>query len=135
MLRLWVRHLAASATGHAAQSMHIGTDDCFPAPEAPDARNLLEGLLRLYTQGAHAPIPLFPRTSLAFAEARFKGRKPKERPEALMQAMRQWEGGYMVSPERDDPHLAFLFRDTEPDWECFADVAEEIYGPILGGAE
>jgi len=135
MLRLWVRHLAASAAGHAAQSMHIGTDDCFPAPEAPEARNLLEGLLRLYTQGVHAPIPLFPRTSLAFAEARFKGRKPKERPEALMQAMRQWEGGYMVNPERDDPHLAFLFRDAEPDWERFADVAEEIYGPILGGAE
>ena len=135
MIRLWVRHLAASATGHAAQCMHIGTDDCFPAPEAPDARNLLEGLLRLYAQGMRAPIPLFPRTSLAFAEARFKGRKPKERPEALMTAMRQWEGGYMVSPERDDPHLAFLFRDSGPDWERFADVAEEIYGPILGGAE
>jgi exodeoxyribonuclease V gamma subunit len=135
MLRLWVRHLAASATGHAAQSMHIGTDDCFPAPEAPDARNLLEGLLRLYTQGMRAPIPLFPRASLAFAEARFTGRKPKERPEALVQAMRQWEGGYMVNPERDDPHLAFLFRDVEPDWERFADVAEEIYGPILGGTQ
>jgi exodeoxyribonuclease V gamma subunit len=135
MLRLWVRHLAASASGLAARSMHIGTDECFPAPEAPDARNLLEGLLRLYTQGMRAPIPLFPRASLAFAEARFTGRKPKERPEALQQAMRQWEGGYMVSPERDDPHLAFLFRDAEPDWERFADVAEEIYGPILGGAE
>ena len=135
MLRLWVRHLAASATGHAAQSMHIGTDECFPAPEAPDARNLLAGLLRLYAQGMRAPIPLFPRTSLAFAEARFTGRKPKERPEALMQAMRQWEGGYMVNPERDDPHLAFLFRDAAPDWERFADVAEEIYGPILGGAQ
>ncbi|MDY0307883.1 MAG: exodeoxyribonuclease V subunit gamma, partial [Desulfovibrionaceae bacterium] len=135
MLRLWVRHLAASAAGHAIQSMHIGTDDCFTAPEAPDARNLLEGLLRLYTQGMRAPIPLFPRASLAFAEARFKGRKPKERPEALQQAIRHWEGGYMVSPERDDPHLAFLFRDAEPDWERFADVAEEIYAPILGGAE
>ncbi|KAF5054670.1 RecBCD enzyme subunit RecC [anaerobic digester metagenome] len=135
MLRLWVRHLAASASGFAARSMHIGTDDCFPAPEAPDARKLLEGLLRLYTQGMRAPIPLFPRASLAFAEARFKGRKPKERPEALVQAMRQWEGGYMVNPERDDPHLAFLFRDAEPDWERFADVAEEIYGPMLGGAQ
>jgi exodeoxyribonuclease V gamma subunit len=135
MLRLWVRHLAASATGLAPLSMHIGTDDCFPAPEAPDARNLLEGLLRLYTQGMRAPVPFFPRASLAFAEARFAGRKPKERPEALMQALRQWEGGYMVNPERDDPHLAFLFRDAEPDWERFADVAEEIYGPILGGAQ
>ncbi|WP_028578441.1 exodeoxyribonuclease V subunit gamma [Desulfomicrobium escambiense] len=135
MLRLWVRHLAASAAGHAVQSIHIGTDDCFTAPEAPGARNMLEGLLRLYTQGMRTPIPLFPRTSLAFAEARFTGRKPKERPEALMQALRQWEGGYMVSPERDDPHLAFLFRDVEPDWERFADVAEEIYGPILGGAQ
>lgn len=135
MLRLWVRHLAATASGLAARSTHIGTDDCFPAPEAPDARSLLTGLIRLYARGMRAPLPLFPRASLAFAEARFTGRKPKERPEALMQAMRQWEGGYMVSPERDDPHLAFLFRDAEPDWERFADVAEEIYAPILGGAE
>jgi len=135
MIRLWIRHLAASAAGHAALSMHIGTDDCFPAPEAPHARKLLEGLLQLYTQGMRSPIPLFPRTSLAFAQARFNCRKPKERPEALMLAMRQWEGGYMVNPERDDPHLAFLFRDAEPDWERFADVAEKIYAPILGGAE
>jgi len=135
MLRLWVRHLAASAAGHAARSMHIGTDDCFSAPEATDAKNLLDGLLRLYTLGMGSPQPIFPRTSLAFAEARFTGRKPKERPEALQQAMRQWEGGYMVSPERDDPHLAFLFRDAEPDWERFADLAEEIYAPILGSAQ
>jgi len=135
MLRLWVRHLAASASGLAPRSTHIGTDDCFPAPEAPDARNLLERLMRLYTQGMRAPLPFFPRTSLAFAQARFKGRKPKERREALMQAMRHWVGGYMVSPERDDPHLAFLFRDVEPDWEEFADVAEEIYAPLLGGAD
>jgi len=135
MLRLWVRHLAASTAGHAVQSIHIGTDDCFPAPKTPDARNLLQGLLRLYSQGMRAPIPLFPRTSLAFAEARFNARKPKERPEALMQAMRQWEGGYMVCPEREDPHLAFLFRDSGPDWEHFADVAEEIYGPILKGGD
>jgi len=114
--------------------VHIGTDDSFPAPEAADARSLLEGLLRLYTQGMRAPLPLFPRTSLAFAEARFTGRKPKERAEALQLALRQWEGGYMVSPERDDPHLAFLFRDADPDWERFADVAEEIYAPLLGGA-
>ena len=134
MLSLWVRHLAASAAGHAVRSVHIGTDDSFPAPEAADARSLLEGLLRLYTQGMRAPLPLFPRTSLAFAEARFTGRKPKERAEALQLALRQWEGGYMVSPERDDPHLAFLFRDADPDWERFADVAEEIYAPLLGGA-
>lgn len=40
----------------------------------------------------------------------------------------------MVSPERDDPYLSFLYRDQEPDWEDFMDVAEEIFAPILGGA-
>lgn len=134
MLRLWVRHLAASAAGHAVRSVHIGADGSFPAPEAPGARALLEGLLRLYMQGMAEPLLLFPRTSLAFAEARFTGRKPKDRPEALRAAMRQWEGGYMVSPERDDSYLAFLFRDAEPDWDRFADTAEDVYTPLLGGA-
>lgn len=134
MLRLWVRHLAATAVGINAQSMHIGTEDGFAAPDAADAGSVLRDLLDLYAQGMRAPLPFFPRTSLAYAEARFKGSRPKGRDEALASAMRQWEGGFMVDPERDDPHLAFLYRDAEPDWENFADLAERIYGPILGGS-
>jgi len=133
MLRLWVRHLAAAAEGVDARSMHIGTGDGFEAPPAGDARGRLQALLDMYARGMRAPLPFFPRASLAFAKARFTGRKPKERPEALVAAMREWEGGFGTSAERDDPHLAFLFRDAEPDWEEFAEVAERIYGPILGG--
>jgi len=135
MLHLWVRHLAAAAAGGEAQSLHIGAGDGFAAPAAGDARATLETLLNLYTQGLRGPLPLFPRASLAFAEARYKGRKPKERPEALTVAMKEWEGGFKVSAERDDPHLAFLYRDIDPDWEDFADVAELVFGPILGGAQ
>lgn len=63
-----------------------------------------------------------------------RGRAPKDRSAALTLAMRQWEGGFRLDAERDDPHLAFLFRDAEPDWEEFADLAERVYGPIFGGA-
>jgi exodeoxyribonuclease V gamma subunit len=132
MLRLWVRHLAAAAAGVEARSVHFGTADDFEAPDARDARGTLQDLLGMYIRGLHAPIPFFPRTSLAFATARFTGRKPKERPEALIAALREWDGGFGTSAERDDPHLAFLFRDREPDWEDFADAAERIYGPLLG---
>ena len=134
MLRLWVRHLAATAAGVEARSMHIGTGDGFAAPEAGNARELLASLLALYARGMRAPLPFFPRTSLAFAKARFTGRKPKDRADALAAAMQQWEGGFSVTAEKDDPHLAFLYRDAEPDWEDFADVAERIYAPLFGGA-
>jgi exodeoxyribonuclease V gamma subunit len=132
MLRLWVRHLAASAAGVEARSAHLGAADDFEAPDAGDAQSTLQDLLEMYSRGMHAPIPFFPRTSLAFAKARFTGRKPKERPEAMTSALREWNGGFGTSAERDDPHLAFLYRDREPDWEDFADAAERIYWPLLG---
>jgi exodeoxyribonuclease V gamma subunit len=134
MLRLWVRHLAATASGVDARSVHIGAGDGFEAPLAGDARHRLSDLLDLYARGMRAPLPFFPRTSLAYAEARFTGRAPKDRSAALTLAMRQWEGGFRLDAERDDPHLAFLFRDAEPDWEEFADLAARVYGPIFGGA-
>jgi exodeoxyribonuclease V gamma subunit len=134
MLRLWIRHLAAAAAGHAPQSLHIGFEDFFAPPAADDAGTTLLTLLNLRMRGMRAPLPLFPRSSLAYARARFKGGKPKERPEALVAAMREWEGGFNCSAEKDDPALAFLFRDAEPDWDDFADVAERVFGPILGGA-
>ena len=133
MLRLWVRHLAATAAGVEARSMHIGTGDGFAAPEAGDAGELLANLLALYARGMRAPLPFFPRTSLAFAKARFTGSKPKDRAQALTAAMTQWEGGFNVTAEKDDPHLAFLFRDAGPDWDEFAEVAERIYAPLFGG--
>lgn len=133
MLRLWVRHLAATAAGVEAQSIHLGAGDSFTAPEAGDSRERLTNLLALYARGMRAPLPFFPRTSLAYAKARFTGRKPKDRAEALAAAMKQWEGGFNITAEKDDPHLAFLFRDAEPDWDEFAEVAELIYAPLFGG--
>lgn len=132
MLSLWIRHLAAAAADCPAQSLHIGTQGSFMAPEVKDAGHTLKQLLLAYERGMDSPLPLFARTSLAFAEARFAA-KPKTRLQALASALKQWEGGYMVSPERDDPYLSFLYRDQEPDWEDFMDVAEEIFAPILGG--
>jgi len=133
MLRLWVRHLAASAAGVDAQSIHIGTGDNFTPPEAGDARERLTSLLALYARGMRTPLPFFPRTSLAYAKARYTGRNPKSRDEALAAAMKQWEGGFNLTAEKDDPHLTFLFRDAEPDWDEFAEVAERIYAPLFGG--
>lgn len=133
MLRLWIRHLAAAAAGCPAQSLHIGTRTSFMAPAFEDAEQTLQKLLLAYVRGMDSPLPLFARSSLAFAEARFAA-KPKTRPQALASALKQWDGGFMISPERDDPYLSFLYRDQEPDWEDFMDVAEEIFAPILGGA-
>ena len=132
MLRLWVSHLALLAAGHAVESVHIGRDGLFTAQAPQDPTEQLARLLDLYLRGKERPLPFFPRASLAFARARFTGRTPKERPQALAAALAQWEGGFNISPEKDDPCLAFLYRDTEPDWEDFAQVAEDVYRPILG---
>lgn len=134
MLSLWVRHLAATAAGRPVTSAHVGTDEVFRLPlmDQKQAKNILRNLVTLRQAGMTAPLPFFPRASLAYAKKRFdpKGSDPDK---ALEEAIKVWMGGYKRDPERDDPFLCAAYRDTKPDWGEFATTAEAIYGPLFGG--
>jgi exodeoxyribonuclease V gamma subunit len=99
----WVRFLALAAT-HPEQDVRAATvgrgpgrDEvrvCLIEPLAadagPDARRAaacaeLEALVDLYRRGMREPLPLFPKTAAAWAEARRVGQDPEE------DARRQWE--------------------------------------------
>lgn len=131
ILRLWVRHLAARASGLDLDSVHQGTDTRMQVPPlAQDAaaRHLLD-LARLYARGLQEPVPLFPRASLAYARKRFAPKGAADA--ALRAAQQQWWGGQHLSPERDDRFWSVLYRDHEPDWGAFVTVTEAVYAPIL----
>lgn len=132
MLRLWVLHLAARAVNLNVRSAHVAKDGIFRAPDvgSAEAANILNDLTRIYVKGMTAPVPLFPRSSLAYAEKRFAG---KDRDTSLAAARMQWDGNMVISAEKDDAHLAMVYRDEEPDWREFAAVTEHVYGPLLGG--
>lgn len=136
MLRLWVRHLAALAAGLSVTSVHVASDETFlPPVVSPDrAATILRDLTCLYQEGMDAPLPLFPRASLAYARKRFTSRKkPAEAiDEAMNEALKIWQGGDFRSAERDDPFLRAAYRDASPDWDAFKSTAETVYGPLFG---
>ncbi len=134
MLRLWVRHLAAGAAGLSVASVHVAGGDIFTAPAVSQeqAAQILRDLVRLRMSGMSAPLPFFPRASLAYAHRRFDT-KNSDMESALNAAWKDWLGGYSTRAEREDPFLRVVYRDAEPDWEAFAAVTEAVYGPLLGG--
>lgn len=130
MLRLWVLHLAARATNLDVCSAHVAKDGIFRAPDidSVEAKSILNDLTSIYARGMTTPLPLFPRTSLAYAEKRCAG---KDHDTSLAAALMQWDGNMVVPAEKDDAHLSMIYRDEEPDWEEFAALAEQVYGPLL----
>jgi len=127
-LRAWIDHLASRATGDfaATGTLLIGMDAVWEWQEVGGAKNLLEDLCALYWEGLARPIPLFPMSALAFAEAELSGYK-----DPLRKARSAWEGGYQMAGEKDDEAIALIFRDADPLDEEFMELARRVFGPLL----
>ncbi|MEP7122483.1 MAG: exodeoxyribonuclease V subunit gamma [Byssovorax sp.] len=156
-LDLWIRHLGlicATKEGYPRTSVHIGlgkdkaTIVRFNDLGVDEARARLTALLRLYHLGQCVPLCFFAATSYAYATARHEGNDEtaaESRARALF-----FEGGYKdARPESADPYVARVLsgRDpTEPGFRvldpiagaeepAFADLAAEIFGPLLDHRE
>ena len=92
------------------------------------ARQTLERLLRLWHQGMHAPLPLPPKTALAWLAT-----LAKEASKAQQAARTRYEGSEQVRGDAEEPCMARLYPDFEAlgaDGQ-FAALAQEIYQPLL----
>jgi exodeoxyribonuclease V gamma subunit len=114
----WVRFLALTATdperpfSAATIGRGSGRDDvriCRIEPlagEPEERRRLacaeLEVLLDLYTRGMREPLPIFPATAAAWAEARGRGQDPEG--DARERWETQWRRNYLVDGEDADLH-------------------------------
>jgi exodeoxyribonuclease V gamma subunit len=127
-LRAWIDHLASRATGDSAptETLLIGMDSVWEWQEVGGAKNLLEDLCALYWEGFTRPIPLFPMSALAFAEAELAGHK-----DPLKKARSAWEGGYQMAGEKDDEAIALIFRNADPLNQEFTELARRVFGPLL----
>jgi exodeoxyribonuclease V gamma subunit len=85
----------------------------------------LANLIALFRQGQREPLPLFPETSLAFAEVGWEDRTRKA-----------WEGGY-----NDDQGESGLwavrntFRGRDPLDQSFETLARRVFGPLLAAIQ
>ena len=136
-VRAWIHHLvlcAVAPPGVEPATAQLGFDTKgvrrmeLRGPKG--ARRLLGELLDLYARGLTEPLPFFPETSWAYAEARW-GRGKGEK-QALGAARRAWEGGWGRKGERDDPHVARCFGRAEPVGSPgFVEAAQVVFGPLL----
>lgn len=121
LLGPWVRSLALAASGLRAQGLLVGRDgtvEISPVP-AEAASATLRMLLALWRQGMNAPLPLPPKTALAWL--------------ANKDAVAQYEGSFMSTGEVDEPCLARMFPDFDALTEDgrFDDLAKQVYGELL----
>lgn len=139
----WIPHLALAAhdaPGLPQTTVLIGRNKTLRLNPTTDAGALLLDLLNLYWEGLHEPLPIFPKSTWAYAEFRFL--KGKDRTTAVGNAQRIWNNyrgaeskdlhlshcfGHLLTP--DDPKGEALFGDA------FVGVAERLFGPIFDHLE
>ena len=114
LMALWIQHLVlhlAAPANLAGRSILVtrgtdGLEEVFQLGPVTDASSHLQFLLDGYQQGLTRPLPFFPRTSLAWAEAK---------PEMAMAAARiAWEGSYQHEGEREQPEFRSFFAHKDP---------------------
>jgi len=99
----------------------------FRRVENPDGH--LAQLLSVYYRAGHEPLPLFPRSSWAYAERRFEKADPVEK--ALGHVRSLWDQSFQRPGEGEDPYIQYCYGDTEPLDQAFVDITEAVYGPMM----
>jgi exodeoxyribonuclease V gamma subunit len=135
-LRLWLRHLLLNLRrpdGVEPVSRWLGLDGEVQLSPVSDAESRLGELVRLYRRGLCEPLPLFERSSWAYAERLHAGKSSNE---ALKAARTTWEGNDFSPGEfRQDAYLALAFRGREdPLDETFTALAEQFWEPFFAHA-
>ena len=137
VIRSWIKHLALCASSQRdwGQTIFLYRDGLRRYPYVANAGETLQGLLELYQLGQGWPLPLFPKTSLAYAGKMWSGRGERG-DQAMTAAAMSWnEGDYVSGPERCDPYLSAVYGDRDPLVETgeysFAEVACLVLAPAL----
>lgn len=137
LLRTWIRHLVlcAAAPDESRTTTFVCRDNLWQYPFCPEARAELLTLVALYQVGQGRPVPLLPRSSLAYAQ-RLWGAKGGTEEQALAAARACWQDGdFLGEGECRDPYLAAVYGDRDPLAESgphgFEEVAARVLAPAL----
>jgi exodeoxyribonuclease V gamma subunit len=121
-LRNWISHLALNCAArgtHAGKSVLIGRPQEGTDAKAetiifermgPDARPLLEDLVRLYWMGRREPLRFFPEVSYKYARAADRSDQPDPAKDAMARVKAKWD----ESIEATSPAVRLAFRGVDP---------------------
>ncbi len=137
LMSAWIQHLVfchlAAVDKHTGSTVLVCRDEIRRFQYVPDSAALLAGLLDLYFQAAHVPLPIFPQASPVYARQRIAQNKPAN--QALRAAQRAWEGTLKIPGDKDDPYIALGFRGFVPWTEDFENLAGELFSPLFENSE
>ncbi len=131
-LRLWLRHLLVNTSPSPERriSSHwLGLNGELRLIPVTDPMPALTALLQYYQQGLREPLPLFARSSWAYADAWNQG---KGLDAALKKARNEWNGHYHRDGEVQDPWIALAFRGhPTPLNTTFMTLAQTFWQPYF----
>lgn len=143
-VRAWIYHVVACVAAAQAGATpsprtlialknKTSCEDISFAPlGAEQAGELLEQLAQGYRSGMARPLPLFPRCAKDYVVETQKKNATVEKVEDAVR--KAWEGDPFSRGDRNDPHIEYCFRDTDPlktFAEEFRKLAEFLWSPIL----
>jgi exodeoxyribonuclease V gamma subunit len=137
LLRLWLNHLAACASGLNLSSVLIGVDGevQLPAIDAAKAQAALNRLLRVYAQAWAQPLPVACKTAWTYLvtqqrnSAQEAAGKPGKDPHE--EAQKTFEGGQFGGERAESSYLQRAFESYDVLSEGLPHWAEELYGDLL----
>lgn len=127
-LRLWVQHVLLNAACGAMSSVCIHEKGEWSLGPIPEPQPLLDTLLQAYIEGQKTPMPLFPRSSAAYAD---KIRAGKGEEAAMKAAQGLWLGGDFAIGEAKDHWQTLAWREDSPLDDHFCRWAETLFLPML----
>jgi len=138
----WIRHLLLQMSLPPAErrpSCMIGMENdkiqCIHLrPLGEEAEDILKRLIRYYLDGLRFPLPFFPETSLAFADAL---QNDKGLQTAMAKALGAWEGTDYSPGEGQEEAVRLVYRDRPPldpsaaGHAAFQEIASVVWPPFL----
>lgn len=123
----WIRHLIMNCTAEPKKNTYLLTTDrsCIYVPPR-NPHEILTKLTAVFRRGMLKPLPIFPRSSLMYAQRIAAGDEPAA---ARRKVWGEWED-YRY-PEKNDVHYDLCFPYTDPFDDEFADLALTVFGPML----
>lgn len=134
-VQLWVHHLAlcaATAGTRRPTGLHVAADRVLRLSPVHNAHERLQDLLALWREGQSAPLPFFPDTSHAYAEALGRSGAPHR---ALAACRRVWRDDYNARGDAFDPAVQLAWRGQDPLQERFQQTALRFFEPLTAAAQ
>ncbi len=144
LVAIWIRHLVLQAIdpreiGRHTQWFCLGSDlkavkqgelQLLPLSSPHEAQDNLLNLLNFYWGGLSAPLPFFPKSSLAAATKLVEG---AGRETAAKAALGQWLGGYNHNGESGEASYQLLWKSQKSavSQGNFLETAEAVFGPLI----